>query len=76
MRRFSAAAGMADATSEDVAFETVFKRTDESELKYAEWVSRESIELQPLDYSLTNEMMKLFKEHGYEKTRGEIKKKE
>ena len=40
-------------------------RMDESELKYAEWVSRESIELQPLDYSLTNEMMRLFKERGY-----------
>ncbi|MCR5581036.1 MAG: NAD(+) diphosphatase [Pseudobutyrivibrio sp.] len=36
---------------------------DESELKYAQWVSREDIELQPLDYSLTNEMMKLFKEN-------------
>ena len=35
---------------------------DESELKYAQWVSREDIELQPLDYSLTNEMMKMFKE--------------
>lgn len=36
---------------------------DESELKYAQWVSREDIELQPLDYSLTNEMMKMFKEN-------------
>ena len=35
---------------------------DEGELKYAKWVSREDIELQPLDYSLTNEMMKLFKD--------------
>jgi NAD+ diphosphatase len=35
---------------------------DESELKYAEWVSREDITLQPLDYSLTNEMMTKFKE--------------
>ena len=34
---------------------------DEGELKYAEWVSRENVELQPNDYSLTNEMMKLFK---------------
>ena len=34
---------------------------DENELKYAEWVSRENVELQPNDYSLTNEMMKLFK---------------
>ena len=36
-------------------------KMDESELKYAEWVSREEVELQPNDYSLTNEMMKMFK---------------
>ncbi len=36
-------------------------KMDEGELKYAEWVSREDVELQPSDYSLTNEMMKLFK---------------
>lgn len=36
-------------------------KMDENELKYAEWVNREDIELQPSDYSLTNEMMKLFK---------------
>lgn len=36
---------------------------DESELKYAEWVYREDIVLQPSDYSLTNEMMKIFKEN-------------
>ncbi len=41
---------------------------DEAELKYAEWVAREDIELQPIDYSLTNEMMRLFKEKGYEGT--------
>ena len=35
---------------------------DRSELKYAEWVQREEIELQPVDYSLTNEMMQMFKE--------------
>ena len=35
---------------------------DESELKYAEWVKREDIELQPNNLSLTNEMMKMFKE--------------
>lgn len=35
---------------------------DKSELKYAKWVKREDIELQPNEYSLTNEMMKLFKE--------------
>ncbi|MBR1740685.1 MAG: NAD(+) diphosphatase [Lachnospiraceae bacterium] len=39
---------------------------DEGELKYAEWVEREKIELQPSDYSLTNEMMRRFKE-GMEK---------
>ncbi len=38
---------------------------DSSELKYAEWVRREDIELQPTNYSLTNEMMRLFKEKGY-----------
>ena len=36
-------------------------KMDENELKYAEWVSRNEIELQPNNYSLTNEMMKLFK---------------
>ncbi len=36
-------------------------KMDDSELKYAEWVSRDAVELQPNDYSLTNEMMKLFK---------------
>lgn len=35
---------------------------DEGELKVAEWRTREEIELQPDDYSLTNEMMKMFKE--------------
>ena len=34
---------------------------DEGELKYAEWVKREDIVLQPNDLSLTNEMMKVFK---------------
>ena len=36
-------------------------KMDEGELRYAEWVSREEIELQPNDYSLTNEMMRMFK---------------
>ena len=35
---------------------------DPGELKYAAWVARDEIELQPDDYSLTNEMMKRFKE--------------
>ena len=39
-------------------------RMDEGELKYAEWVSRDAVELQPNDYSLTNEMMKMFKTGG------------
>ena len=38
-------------------------RMDEDELKYADWVSRDEIELQPNDLSLTNEMMKMFKEN-------------
>ncbi len=37
-------------------------RMDEKELKYADWVRREDIELQLDDLSLTNEMMKVFKE--------------
>ena len=37
---------------------------DENELKYAEWLGREEIVLQPYDHSLTNEMMKLFKSMG------------
>ena len=37
-------------------------RMDESELKYAEWVKRDEIILQPNALSLTNEMMKVFKE--------------
>ncbi|RKM61906.1 NAD(+) diphosphatase [Butyrivibrio sp. CB08] len=41
---------------------------DESELKYAEWVAPEDIALQPINYSLTNEMMTLFKEKGYDGT--------
>ena len=40
-------------------------RMDNQELKYAEWNSPDEIVLQPLEYSLTNEMMKLFKEKGY-----------
>ncbi|MCQ2537976.1 MAG: NAD(+) diphosphatase [Lachnospiraceae bacterium] len=35
---------------------------DDQELKYAQWVKREDIVLQPDEYSLTNEMMKMFKE--------------
>ncbi|MCR5142321.1 MAG: NAD(+) diphosphatase [Ruminococcus sp.] len=38
-------------------------RMDEGELKYACWVSRGDIELQPDDLSLTNEMMRVFKEN-------------
>ena len=34
---------------------------DPGELKYAAWVRREEIVLQPDDYSLTNEMMAQFK---------------
>lgn len=37
---------------------------DENELGYAQWVERQDIVLQPNEYSLTNEMMKAFKE-GY-----------
>lgn len=34
---------------------------DDNELKYAEWVKREDIVLQPGSFSMTNEMMKRFK---------------
>lgn len=34
---------------------------DSEELKYAEWVSRDDIVLQPGHFSLTNEMMEMFK---------------
>ena len=37
-------------------------RMDADELKYAEWVRREDIVLQPNNLSLTNEMMRIFKE--------------
>lgn len=36
-------------------------RMDTQELKYAQWVRREDIELQPDDFSLTNDMMRRFK---------------
>lgn len=35
---------------------------DENELRYAQWVRREDIVLQPNNLSLTNEMMRMFKE--------------
>ena len=43
-------------------------RRDDSELKYAEWVERKDIELQPTEGSLTNEMMRLFRDRGYRGT--------
>ena len=39
-------------------------RMDPGELKYAEWVRREDIVLQPNSLSLTNEMMKVFRDGG------------
>lgn len=39
-------------------------RMDRGELKVAEWVRRDEIELQPQDFSLTNEMMWRFKSGG------------
>ena len=36
---------------------------DRNELKYAEWVRREDIVLQPNELSLTNDMMKYFRDH-------------
>ena len=37
-------------------------KMDESELKIAEWRTREEVELQPDQFSLTNEMMTMFKQ--------------
>lgn len=37
-------------------------RIDRSELKEGQWFRREEVQLQPTDFSLTNEMMKEFKE--------------
>lgn len=45
----------------DVDGDTEIKM-DSEELKFAEWVKREDIELQSDDFSLTNEMMKKFKD--------------
>ncbi len=45
----------------DVDGEAVIRR-DDHELKYAEWIPRREIVLQPSDYSLTNEMMRLFRD--------------
>lgn len=42
--------------------ETTDIRMDEGELKYAEWVKRGDVVLQPNDLSLTNEMMSVFKQ--------------
>ena len=39
---------------------------DDNELKYAAWVERQDIELQPDSLSLTNEMMQRFKENKVE----------
>ncbi|MCR4611952.1 MAG: NAD(+) diphosphatase [Lachnospiraceae bacterium] len=41
--------------------DTIIKM-DENELKYAEWVGRDDVKLQPNNLSLTNEMMQKFKE--------------
>jgi NAD+ diphosphatase len=43
-------------------------KMDASELKYAEWVAPKDIVLQTTNYSLTNEMMGLFKDKGYQGT--------
>ena len=45
----------------DVDGSNIF-HVDKNELKLAEWKSPDEIELQPDSFSLTNEMMRLFKE--------------
>ncbi len=42
-------------------------RMDKNELGYAAWVRREDVVLQPGEYSLTNEMMKLFRDGGWKR---------
>lgn len=37
-------------------------KMDDNELKFAEWIDRENVVLQPDNFSLTNEMMRMFKE--------------
>lgn len=37
-------------------------KMDDNELKFAQWLKPEEIELQPGNFSLTNEMMRMFKE--------------
>lgn len=49
-------------------------RMDEGELKYAQWVPREEIVLQPNNLSLTNEMMRVFKENRLPDTDDNIHK--
>lgn len=44
---------------------------DENELKYAQWVKRGDIVLQPNNLSLTNEMMRVFKENKINITQNE-----
>ena len=40
-------------------------KMDEGELKYAQWVPRNEVKLQPNELSLTNEMMKEFRDGGW-----------
>ena len=44
------------------ADESAVIHMDPNELKYAEWVRREDIVLQPNNLSLTNDMMKCFRD--------------
>ena len=48
---------------------------DENELKYAQWVKRDDIVLQPNNLSLTNEMMRVFKENKINTAQNETYKK-
>ena len=54
---------MTTYTAENVVKSLSMTLLDENELKYAQWVKREDIVLQPNNLSLTNEMMKVFKEN-------------
>ena len=51
-----------ETLEQTVEREVMEETMDPDELKYAEWVRREDIVLQPNNLSLTNEMMKTFRD--------------
>ena len=59
----------------DTMYEGCEIHMDENELKYAQWVKREDIVLQPNNLSLTNEMMRVFMENKINTAQNETYKK-